>query len=108
MKDESSRLAHPIMGGGADSAVLDHAPTAMRWGTLWFYSSFCLHPSSLAFAIVAQLAEHRFCKPAVTGSTPVDGFGGRIGGPRMAPLIRPRQTRISAPPGIFQTNRWRA
>jgi hypothetical protein len=35
-------------------------------------SAFILHPSP--FAIVAQLAEHWFCKPAVTGSTPVDGF----------------------------------
>lgn len=39
-------------------------------------------------AIVAQLAEHWFCKPAVTGSTPVDGFA-------YHPLLR--ATRYNSP-----------
>ena len=35
-------------------------------------TSLC-RPLTLS-AIVAQLAEHRFCKPAVVGSSPTDGF----------------------------------
>jgi hypothetical protein len=37
-------------------------------------SSFILRHLSLDSAIVAQLAEHWFCKPAVVGSSPTDGF----------------------------------
>ena len=34
-------------------------------------------PLSVLFATVAQLAEQRFCKPQVAGSSPVGGFGGQ-------------------------------
>ena len=38
-------------------------------------------PTPGIFATVAQLAEQRFCKPQVAGSSPVGGFGGQCFSP---------------------------
>lgn len=73
----SSAVEHPAHNRMADSSILSWA-TLVRFVQLVrtpvLYSgngSSSLH--RIPFALVAQLAEHWFCKPAVGGSTPLLG-----------------------------------